>query len=189
MRSLLSAARTLLMDLASTILFFCLYALTGDITLAVTLGLVLAIAQIGWQLLRHKPVDALQWVSLVVVIASGSATLITRNPVFVMVKPSLIYLMVGAAMLRRGWMKRYLPPRALETVPDLAIGFGYAWAGLMFFSAALNLALALSLSVTAWGTAMSAWGIASKFALFFIQYGVMKSTGRRRRYHAQAVAA
>ena len=189
MRSLLSAARTLLMDLASTILFFCLYALTRNITLAVTLGLALAIAQIGWQLLRRKPVDALQWVSLVVVIASGSATLITRNPVFVMVKPSLIYLMVGAAMLRRGWMNRYLPPIALESVPDLAIGFGYAWAGLMFFSAALNLVLALSLSVTAWGTAMSLWGIASKFALFFIQYGAMKTTGRRRRYHTQAAAA
>lgn len=189
MRSLLSAARTLLMDLASTILFFCLYALTRDITLAVALGLALAIAQISWQLLRRKPVDALQWISLVVVIASGSASLITRNPVFVMAKPSLIYLMVGAAMLKRGWMNRYLPPRALEIVPDLAIGFGYAWAGLMFFSAALNLMLALSLSVTAWGTAMSVWGVASKFALFFIQYGVMKATGRRRRYHAQAAAA
>lgn len=190
MRSLLSAARSLLMDLASTILFFCLYALTHDVTLAVTLGLALAVAQIGWQLLRRKPVDALQWVSLVVVIASGSATLITRNPVFVMVKPSLIYLMVGAAMLKRGWMIRYLPPRALEIVPDLAIGFGYAWAGLMFFSAALNLVLALSLSVTAWGMTMSAWGIVSKSALFFIQYGVMKTAGRRRRrYHAQAAAA
>ena len=54
-------------------------------------------------------------------------------------------------MLKRGWMNRYLPPIALETVPDLAIGFGYVWAGLMFFSAALNLVLALSLSVTQWG--------------------------------------
>jgi intracellular septation protein A len=178
------------MDLASTILFFCLYALTRNIALAVALGLVLAIVQIGWQLLQRKPVDSLQWVSLVVVIASGSASLITRNPVFVMVKPSLIYLLVGAAMLKRGWMNRYLPPIALETVPDLVIGFGYAWAGLMFFSAALNLVLALSLSVTEWGMAMSAWGIVSKFALFFIQYGVMKATGRRRRrYHAQAAAA
>ena len=175
------------MDLASTILFFCLYALTRNITLAVTLGLALAIAQIGWQLLRRKPVDALQWVSLVVVIASGSATLITRNPVFVMVKPSLIYLMVGAAMLKRGWMNRYLPPRALEIVPDLAIFFGYAWAGLMFFSAALNLVLALSLSVTAWGAAMSVWGIASKSVLFFVPYGVMKTVGRRR-YYARAAS-
>jgi intracellular septation protein len=189
MRSLLSAARALLLDLASTILFFCLYALTRNITLAVTLGLVLAIAQIGWQLLRRKPVDALQWISLLVVIASGSATLITHNPVFVMVKPSLIYLMVGTAMLRRGWMNRYMPPIVLETVPDLVIGFGYVWACLMFFSAALNLALALSLGVTAWCSAMSLCGVASKSALFFIQYGVMKTTGRRRRYRAQAVLA
>ncbi len=188
MRTLLSAVRALLMDLASTILFFCVYALTRSITLAVMLGLVLAVSQIGWQFLRRKPVDALQWVSLVVVIASGSASLITRDPVFVMVKPSLIYLLVGAAMLKRGWINRYLPPIALETVPDLAIGFGYAWAGLMFFSAALNLVLALSLSVTAWGVAMSAWGIVSKFALILIQIGVMKSTGRRR-YHAQVAAA
>ena len=189
MRTLLSAARTLLMDLASTILFFCLYALTRNIVLAVALGLVLAIAQIGRQILRRKPVDALQWISLVVVTASGSATLITRNPVFVMIKPSLIYLLVGAAMLQRGWMNRHMPPIVLETVPDLVIAFGYAWAGLMFFSAALNLTLALSLSVTEWGTAMSVWGIVSKFALFFIQYGVMKTTGRRRRYHTQAATA
>ncbi len=130
----------------------------------------------------------MQWVSLVVVIASGSATLFTRNPVFVMIKPSLIYLAVGAAMLRRGWMNRYLPPRALEIVPDLAIAFGYVWAGLMFFSAALNLVLALTLSVTGWGAAMSIWGIASKSALFFLQYGVMKTVGRRR-YYARAAAA
>lgn len=188
MKSLLSAARALLMDLAATILFFGIYTLTGNITLAVVLGLALAIAQIGWQFLQRKPVDALQWVSLVVVLASGSATLITRDPVFVMVKPSLIYLLVGAAMLRRGWMNSYLPSRARETVPDLAISFGYIWAGLMFFSAALNLVLALNLSVAEWGTAMSAWGIVSKFALFFIQYSVMKTIGRRR-YHAQAAAA
>ncbi|MEP6829169.1 MAG: septation protein IspZ [Rhizomicrobium sp.] len=176
------------MDLASTILFFCLYAVTHNIVLAVTLGLVLAVAQIGWQLLQRKPVDTVQWVSLVVVIASGSATLLTRNPVFVMVKPSLIYLAVGAAMFKRGWINRYLPQRALESVPDLAIGFGYAWAGLMFFSAALNLAVALNLSVIEWGAVMSVWGIASKTAMIFIQYGVMKTVGRRR-YRTRTAAA
>ena len=107
---------------------------------------------------------------------------------FVMLKPSAIYLLVGLAMLRRGWMERYLPPIARETVPDLASGFGYAWAGLMFFSAALNLWAALTLGIVAWGTLMSAWGIASKFALFFVQYGVMKFIGRRR-YRARLAPA
>jgi intracellular septation protein A len=187
-KNLLSAARALLLDLASTILFFCVYALNGSIPLAVALGIALALAQIGWQFWRRRPVDALQWVSLVVVLASGSATLLTNDPQFVMMKPSLIYCLVGAAMLKRGWMNRYLPPIAIEKVPDLAVTFGYVWAGLMFFSALLNLVLALNLSVTAWGAAMTAWGIASKIALFFIQYGAMKTIGRRR-YRAQAVPA
>ncbi len=188
MKNLLSAARPLLLDLASTILFFCVYALGNSIPLAVALGVALALAQIGWQFWRRRPVDALQWVSLVVVLASGSATLLTNNPQFVMLKPSLIYLLVGAAMLRHGWMIRYLPSIAIEKVPDLAITFGYVWAGLMFVSALLNLVLALNLRVMAWGSAMTAWGIASKIALFFIQYGAMKTIGRRRN-RARAVPA
>ena len=176
------------MDLASTILFFCVYALTHNTALAVVLGLLLAAGQIAWHLLQRKPVDALQWISMVVVLASGSTAIVTGNPVFVMVKPSLVYVLVGAAMLKRGWMNRYLPPRALEFVPDLSVTFGYVWAGLMFFSAALNLVLALNLSVTQWGIAMSVWGTASKFGLFFFQYGAMKFIGRRRHYAQTATA-
>jgi intracellular septation protein len=188
MKELAHAGRALLSDLASTLFFFALYALSGNVILSVAAGMALAAAQIGWQFAQRKPVDALQWVSLVVVMASGTATLVTRNPTFVMLKPSLIYLLVGAAMLKRGWMLRYLPAIALETVPDMAIGFGYLWAGMMFFSAALNLGLALSCSVVTWGAVMSVWGIASKLALFFLQYGVMKTVGRRR-YRARLVTA
>ncbi len=42
-------------------------------------------------------------------------------------------------MLKPGWMTRYLPPEALEYVPDLGYAFGFVWAGLMFVSAVLNL--------------------------------------------------
>lgn len=180
MKELLHSGRAVLADLASTLLFLALVALTHDVMLAVALGMALAFIQIGWQLARRRPVDTLQWISLFLVVASGSATLFTHDPVFVMLKPSAIYLLVGWAMLRRGWMLRYMPPRALEYVPDLAIRFGYVWAGLMIFSAALNLALALNLDVIAWGAAMTAWGIASKATLFFGQYAVMKIVGRRR---------
>jgi hypothetical protein len=91
-------------------------------------------------------------------------------------------------MMKRGWMNRYLPPRALEFVPDLGVRFGYVWAGMMFFSAALNLVLALTCSVVVWGAAITAWGTGSKIALFFVQYAVMKTTGRRR-YRARLMMA
>jgi len=48
-------------------------------------------------------------------------------------------------MLKPGWMNRYLPERAMEIVPDVGVVFGYIWSGLMFFSAGLNLVLALRL--------------------------------------------
>ncbi len=40
----------------------------------------------------------------------------------------------------------------------------------MFGSAALNIALALTLDPISWSATMSIWGIASKVALFLIQY-------------------
>ena len=187
MKDLLHAAGFLVFDLASTLIFFGLYSATHNMTLSVIAGLVLAFAQIGRELARGKSVDALQWISLAAVAAGGAGALGTGNPLYVMLQPSALYSLAGIAMLQRGWMNRYLPPLALEYLSDLAIAFGYVWAGLMFFSAAVNLGLALTLSLNGWGVAISTWGLASKTALLFIQFGVMKSAGRRR--HLARMAA
>jgi intracellular septation protein len=186
-KNLLVAGRALAEDFASTILFLALYALTDNVTISVIAAIALAIAQMGWNFWRGQKPDALQWISLILVIGSGAATLAIHNPVFVMLKPSAIYLLVGAAMLQKGWMVRYVPPRAMEFVPDMVIGFGYVWAALMFFSALLNIILAVSCSVMAWGTIMAAWGTASKIALCLGQYGAMRFIGRRRHDHRAAI--
>ena len=185
MRNLFEAGRLLLLDMAATLFFLVLYLLTHNVALSVILGMALGIAQIGWQLARRKPIDTMQWMSLFLVLGAGTVTLITDDPRFVMIKPSVIYLIVGVVMLKRGWMNRYLPPIAIELVPDIAVIFGYAWSGLMFFSAALNLIVALNFSVVTWSVTMSVWGIASKAAMFLIGYAVMRTIGaarsRRRR--------
>jgi len=179
MKNLFSAGRFLLQDLASTILFLVLYLLTDNLFLSIGIGMALGVAQILWALVRRQTIGTMQWLSVVLIVASGAATFFTHDPRFVMLKPSVIYAIVGIVMLKRGWMNRYLPPRA-EGVKDIATTFGYAWAGLMFFSAALNIALALTLDAKVWAASMSAWGIASKIALFLVQYAVMTSIGKRR---------
>ena len=179
MKNLFEAGRVLLLDLASTVLFLAIYIATDNLFLAVGLGMALGVVQIGWQLFKGRPVEALQWLSLVLILASGSATLLTRDATFIMLKPSVIYCIVGTVMLKRGWMNRYLPARAAPVL-DVATAFGYAWAGLMFASAVLNIALALNLDAKSWAAAMSAWGIASKIGLFLVQYSVMTMIGRRR---------
>ena len=180
MKDLFAAAKLLLLDLASTVFFLVVFLLTKDIPLAVVLGVALGVAQIGWEFIRKRPIDTMQWMSLFLVVGAGTATLITNDPRFVMVKPSLIYLVVGTVMLKPGWMNRYLPPVAKELVPDIAFIFGFVWSGLMFFSAALNLIVALNFSVATWASFMSVYGIVSKFGLFLIQYAAMRYIGRRR---------
>ena len=189
MKDLLGSAKALLSDLASTLFFLVLFLLTKNLILSVALGMALGIVQIVLQFARRKPVDTMQWLSLFLVLASGATTLLTNDPRFIMVKPSVIYAIVGIVMLKPGWMNRYLPPIAIEVVPDIAFIFGFVWAGLMFASAALNLILALTLDAATWAIVMSIWGMASKIAMFLIQYATMRLIGiRRRRRRAQATA-
>jgi intracellular septation protein len=189
MRNLLEAGRLLLLDMAATLFFLVLYLLTHNVALSVLLGMALGAAQIGWALARRRPIDTMQWMSLFLVLGAGTVTLITNDPRFIMIKPSVIYLIVGVVMLKRGWMNRYLPPVAIELVPDIAVMLGYAWSGLMFASAAVNLIVALNFSVVTWSVTMSIYGIASKAAMFLIGYAVMRSIGaaRYRRQRLQGV--
>ena len=181
MKNLLTAGRLLVLDMASTILFLVIYLLTGSIPLSVGLGIALGFAQIGWEIAHKKPIDTMQWVSLVLVTGSGTATLITADPRFIMIKPSVIYGLIGLVMLKPGGMNRYLPAVAIELMPDIVYTFGFVWAGLMFFSAGLNIVVALNNSPATWATIMSVYGIASKFALFLIMYATLRGVGARRR--------
>ena len=77
-------------------------------------------------------------------------------------------------------MNRYLPPIAIALVPDIAVVVGYAWSGLMFFSAALNVIVALHFSVVTWSVAMSVYGIASKALMFLIGFAAIRIVAGRR---------
>ena len=180
MKGLFHAGKFLALDMASTIFFIGLYALIKNILLAVAMGMVLGVVQIAVEFARKRPIDTMQWMSLFLVLSTGAATFLTKDPRFIMVKPSLIYVIVGVVMLKPGWMNRYLPERAMELVPDLGIVFGYVWSGLMFFSAGLNLFLALNFPLVAYAGFMSAYAIASKLGLFAIQYALMRAIAVRR---------
>src|ERR1700736_1485885 len=188
MKNLFEAGKRLLLDVVYTFFFLVLYLLRHDVTLSGVLGMALAAAQIGSPWVRTARSDTMQWLSLFLVLGAGAATLLTNDPRFVMIKPTVVYTVVGIVMLKPGWMNRYLPPVAIEIVPDIAVIFGFVWAGLMFFSAALNLVMALNFSVVTWSAFMSIYGIVSKAALFLIGYATMRTIGVRRRRAQMALA-
>ena len=182
MKNLFHAGKFLFLDMASTFVFLGVLLASKNIMLATGAGMAFGLGQIGLQVARKRPLDTMQWLSLFLVVTSGTATLLTHDPRFVMFKPTIIYAIVGAVMLKRGWMNRYLPPVALEVAGDLAIIFGYIWSALMFASAILNLVLvAIKLDPVVWGALLTTYGLVSKLALFFIQFATMRIIGGRRR--------
>ena len=186
MKELLHSAKYLAEDMASMILFLVVLEFTHQVPMAVALGMALGVGQITWHLVRKEKIDAMTWLSVSLVIAGGTATLVTKDPRFVMVKPSVISVIVGVFMLKPGWMNRYLPQMAQDVVPDIGVLFGFIWAGLMFFSAALNLVLALTLPTLTWAAVMASFGPISMVTLFLIQFATMRFVGRRRYRAAEA---
>lgn len=180
MRDLLNGFKLVFLDLASTLLFLALFLTTHNIVLSVTLGMALGIVVIGTQLVRRKPTHAMQWLSLFLTIAVGTATLFTNDPRFVLFKPSVIYAIVGVVMLKRGWLNPYLPAIARAVAPDVAVVVGFVWAGLMFVSAAVNALVALTSSVATWAVTMTIFAISSKAAVFLFGFTVIRATVMRR---------
>jgi len=180
MKDFLNAARLLLLDLASTLFFLVVYLLTHNTILAVGLGIALGLAQIGTQFIRRRPIHVMEWLSLVLIIAAGIATLLTHDPRFVLIKPSVIYAIVGGVMCKPGWLNRYLPDIAQAVVPDVATIVGFAWAGLMFVSAAVNAFVALTCSLETWALIMPIYSIVSKVAVFVAGFVAIRLTAQRR---------
>ena len=174
------SGRQMAMDMASTLVFVILYLTTGNLLLAAGLGMALGVAQVGVKLARRQKVEGLQWLSLLVLLLTGGAAVLTNDPRFIMFKPTVVYTIVGLAMLRRGWLERLLPPVAVEHGADVAVVLGYAWAALMLVSGALNIYVALNYDVAIWSAVMIPFGIVSKLALVLGGFGVMQLVVRRR---------
>ena len=168
------AGKWLAADLFSTLMFVGLYAVTHSVYVATGLAIAAGIAQIAYLKARRSPIDAMQWMSLGLVVVFGGASLFAHDPRFIMLKPTLIYAVIGAVMLKPGWMTRYQPPAALPWSRDVAATFGYVWAGLMFLTGALNLVLVAHGDPKLWAWFIGVFPIASKLSLFGVQYLVTR---------------
>ena len=167
-------------DLFSTLVFVAFYGATHNIYVATGVAIALGLGHIVYRKFRRAPIDPMQWLSLFLVVVFGGATLQTHDPIFVMLKPSLIYTALGVVMLRRGWMTRYLPPLAQLHAGSITDRFGYVWAGLMFLTAAANLGFGLYARPAVWAAFIGVFPLASKCVLVAVQYGVTRRVVRRR---------
>lgn len=175
-------------DFFSTILFLVLYLITGDVVLATCVAIAGAVAQFIRARIKSEKLNVMTYASLGLVVVLGGATLITNDPRFVLAKPSIGHFAIGAIMLRKGWMLRYLPPIVSETIPEYVTLAGYAWAALMFALGGGTISVALSGDMKLWTFYVTVVLIGAKVAAFAIQYVVFRVLVTRRLRAAAAAS-
>ncbi|HEY0107865.1 MAG TPA: septation protein IspZ [Rhizomicrobium sp.] len=190
MQNLFQALKPLVADLASTIFFAILIAVTGDVYIATGVGIAVGIAQVAIQTLRGKEIALMQWTSLALVVVFGTLTLYFHDPRFVMVKFTIAHLAVGAAMLKPNWMSRYLPKIVTDTLSVGELTFYSAmWPVMMFGLAVANLYVGFEMGQVAWEWFLGVVSPAAPWVLFAIQYLAIRLHVRAILRRRMAVAA
>jgi intracellular septation protein len=175
------ALRQLVSDFLSAILFLVVYGLSGNLFAAAAIAVAAGVVQLVRIWATGRRVEPMQWMSLGLVVVLGGATMLTQSPRFMMVKPTIVHLAVGAVMLRRGWMIRYLPEIVLRNVPEpTLVAAGYAWAALLAALGLTNLIIALHFDFVTWAWFVSVGSVGAKLIAFALQYGVFRVIVRQR---------
>ncbi len=179
--------RRLFVDFFSTIVFLAVYFATDSILIATAVGIAGAIGQYIVAKIRGRELDLMTVASVALVVVLGSATLLTNDPRFVLVKPSIAHFAIGVVMLRRNWLMRYMPEIVQKNAPDLILAAGYCWAGLMFLLGTGTVVTALTGNIKLWTFYVTVVLLSAKLAALVIQYVVFRLVIRRR-VRAQLVA-
>ena len=173
----------LLFDLFPVILFFVVFRLAGanpeaaqafashylsalvsggevtlaqaPILLATAVAILATFGQIGWLLLRRHPVDNMLWVSLVIIVLFGGATIYFHDEHFIKLKPTVLYwcfalvLLASPLILKKNLMKAMMGQQ-LSLPENIWSRLNLAWGLFFTLMGALNLYIAFSFPLDFW---------------------------------------
>lgn len=152
-----------ILDYLPALVFFVVYFMFGrDIYLA-TQGILLASAfQIAVTWLVWRKFEPLHWVVFLITLLFGGLTLLLRDPLFIMWRPTIIYavlalvLLIGT-LLRRSFLQRMVEALVIKNLNYILPFNRQNWVvlnllciGYFIFLAILNITAAYLLSEAAW---------------------------------------
>lgn len=143
-----------LFDLFPVILFFAAFKLF-DIYVATAVAIAATFLQIGWLKWRRRKVDTMMWVTLIIIVVFGGATLALHDETFIKWKPTVLYWLFGAVLgaaellFRKNLIRAMLGEQV--RLPDAAwTRLNWSWAGFFVFMGAANLYVAFNFSTDTW---------------------------------------
>lgn len=143
-----------LFDLFPIILFFAAFKFAG-IYVATGVAIAATFAQIGWLKFRRRKVDTMMWVSLVIIVVFGGATLWLHDETFIKWKPTVLYWafgvsLVGAQLIAKKNLIRALLAEQVELPEPVWLRLLWAWVGFFVAMGCLNLYVAYNFETDTW---------------------------------------
>ena len=127
----------------------------APVLLATVVVIVATLAQILWLKARGKKVDTMLWVSLGLVTVLGGATIYFHSESFIKWKPTVLYWVMGAALLigqlvfKKNGIKSLMGTQM--TLPDPAWRtVNFSWVGFFAAMGFLNLWVAFNFPTSIW---------------------------------------
>lgn len=143
------------LTLASRLLGDGIVASQAPILIATMVAIIATALQIALVWVKHRKVDRMLWISLVIIVFFGGATLLFHNPTFIKWKPTALYwlfsgvLAFSALVLKRNLIRKML--EAQIQLPDPVWSkLNLAWAAFFAAMGVLNLYVAYNFSEETW---------------------------------------
>ena len=136
------------------IIFFATYELTKNIILATEVAIAAGIVQAVWCLFKYRRLQTMQWVSLLLVIVFGGATIFLKNPHFIMWKPSVLFWVMAAGLLLSQLLNKNILKNTIGKEIMLSETMWrkltYAWIIFLVLLGGLNLIVAYNFTEGQW---------------------------------------
>jgi intracellular septation protein len=144
----------LLLDFFPIVLFFVAFKIAG-IYVATGVAIAATIAQIAWLRYSTGKIEPMQWVSLVVIVLFGGATIVAQNDTFIKWKPTVLYwLMAGALAAGQLFFRKNLLKSLMGSqleLPDAAWRVtNWSWVAFFSVMGVVNLWVAYHFDTNTW---------------------------------------
>jgi len=151
----------------------------APVLLATVVVIIATLVQMGVIFARGKKPDLMLWITFVLVVVLGGATIWFHNATFIKWKPSVLYWAMGLAfwvsqVLFRKNLLQSLIGDQLELPPSVWQRLNFAWIGFFGLMGLLNLYVAYSYSTSTWAT-FKAFGATGLMLVFMLAQGLYLS--------------
>ena len=151
----------------------------APVLLATVVVIVATTLQIAYLLGRRRKIDLMLWITFVLVVVLGGATIWFHNATFIKWKPSVLYWVMGLAfwvsqaVFRKNLLQTLIGEQ-LELPAPVWQRLNVAWIAFFALMGLLNLYVAYSFSTSTWAS-FKAFGATGLMLAFMVAQGVYLS--------------